>query len=425
VIPTADLNSKPQVVLERKQGVEYSVSIGEGCFWIRTNENAQNFRVYSLQAGKKEVLIPHDKNVFIQSINVFSQRLVLRIRRDGLPGVLVVNLETKEIRELEFPDPVYEVSSSVNPNFDASEYRLAYSSPVTPNTTFAFSFDTYQRRTLKIAPVKGGYNSTEYTCRRIWAEARDGAMVPVSVVFRKDQSNGGSPTLLYGYGSYGYSYPVGFRSSWISLLDRGLTIAIAHIRGGSEMGRHWYENGKFFNKLNSFTDFVDAADHLVREGVAKREKLVITGGSAGGLLMGAVLNLRPDLCQACVARVPFVDVVNTMCDANLPLTVIEYEEWGDPNKRDVFEYMLSYSPYDNVEAKDYPNIMVTAGLNDPRVGYWEPSKWVARLRDTKTDDNKLILRTHMGAGHSGASGRYGYLEDTAWMFAFVIDQVSS
>ena len=425
VLPTDDLQAEPSPVLARNQGIEYSVACGTQGFWVLSNENAQNFKLLQVNGSSVTEVISHDESVFLESVQAFAQWVVIWYRQDGLRGVRFIDAHSLQAKHLHFPDEAYQLSSSHNPDFNATEYRLRYSSMITPNTTFAFAFADRSRRTLKVTPVKGGYNPEEYVCRRLWATARDGTKVPISIAHKADLSNTVSPTLLYGYGSYGSSYPAGFRSSWVSLLERGVCVAIAHIRGGSEMGRQWYENGKFFHKKNTFRDFIDCASFLISQGITSQEQLAITGGSAGGLLMGAVLNMRPDLCKACVARVPFVDVVNTMLDPNLPLTVIEYEEWGNPNEKEVFEYMLSYSPYDNVSAVVYPHLMVTAGLNDPRVGYWEPAKWVARLREMSVGDNSLIFKTHMGAGHSGASGRYGYLEDTAWMFAFVLDHIGN
>lgn len=418
LLSTDNLEQEPCSVLPRIQGVEYDVSVGSDRFYIRSNENAQNFKLLELKDGQLKEILPHDPKTFLESASAFSEHLVLWERNNGLPRVRIMKLEDHSIQVLSFPDEAYDIYPSANPNFQTQNYRIGYSSLITPSSVFSYDLNTLEKNTLKIQPVQG-YDADQYICQRLWGTASDGTKIPISIARKKD-IEGPRPTVLYAYGAYGYSYPTSFRSTWVSLLDRGFSIAIAHIRGGSDMGREWYHRGKLFHKKNSFTDFISCADFLVETGYSSRSGLTITGGSAGGLLMGAVLNLRPDVANACIAQVPFVDVINTMLDPDLPLTVIEYEEWGNPNEKDVFEYILSYSPYENVEAKHYPHLMVTAGLNDPRVGYWEPAKWVAQLRDLKTDQNDLILRTNMGAGHGGASGRYGYLEDLSWSFAFIL-----
>ena len=421
LLSTANLDQKPFSVLERVQGIEYSVSIGSDCIYIRSNENAVNFKLLVQKDDQLTELLAHDPHTLLESASAFSKHLLLWERNNGLPRVRILNLNDHSIHQLSFPDDVYDLHPERNSNFESTQYRVGYSSPITPNSVLSYDLNSFEMKILKIQPISQ-YNPEEYICERLWAAASDGTKVPISIARRKD-ATGPTPTVLYAYGSYGYSYPASFRSAWVALLNRGFAIAIAHIRGGSDMGREWYDNGKLFKKKNSFTDFISCADFLVDSGYSYREGLVITGGSAGGLLMGAVCNQRPDLAQACIAQVPFVDVINTMLDPDLPLTVIEYEEWGNPNEKEAFEYMLSYSPYENVSAQDYPHMMVTAGLNDPRVGYWEPAKWVAQLRDLKTDDHNLLLRTNMGAGHGGASGRYGYLEDLSWSFAFILTHV--
>ncbi|MGC6511137.1 MAG: S9 family peptidase [Myxococcota bacterium] len=423
-LSTSDLDAKPRAVRPRKEGVEYSVEVGTNGFFVRINESAQNFKLLHLsQSGEQTVLLPNRADVLLYGISAFAKHVVVYERFNGLPRVRFYNLDSQQWCDAQYPDPVYNISKDRNPNFETDNFRLSFTSPTRPQSILSYDLNTGQYDTLKVYPVLGGFDPEAYACERIWAEADDGTKVPVTLAYRKGRGDGPHPTLMYGYGSYGFSYPVDFRSSWLSLLDRGLTLAIAHIRGGSEMGRQWYLNGKFFDKKNTFTDFISASEHLISEGWTSPSLLSITGGSAGGLLMGAVTNLRPALFKACVARVPFVDVVNTMMDDQLPLTVTEYEEWGDPNERQVFDYMLSYSPYDNIKAQAYPAMMITGGLNDPRVGYWEPAKWAAKLRELKTDDNLLILKTHMGAGHGGASGRYGYLDDLSWIFAFVLREL--
>jgi oligopeptidase B len=294
----------------------------------------------------------------------------------------------------------------------------------TPDSVFDYDMDNRKMHLKKRKPVLGGFNSEDYETERTFVTAKDGELIPISLVYRKGvKKDGNNPCLLFGYGSYGYSLDPTFNSNRISLLDRGFIFALAHIRGGQEMGREWYEDGKYLNKKNTFTDFIACGRHLIAEKFTSKRNLAIIGGSAGGLLIGAVLNLAPDLCHAAVAVVPFVDVVTTMLDESIPLTVAEFEEWGNPKDREYYDYMLSYSPYDNVEAKDYPNLLITAGLNDPRVQYWEPAKWLAKLRVNKTDQNRLIMKTNMGAGHQGASGRYEYLKETAFEFAFIIDTI--
>jgi oligopeptidase B len=319
---------------------------------------------------------------------------------------------------------VYTVRPNENPEFDTAVFRFSYTSLVTPNSVVDYDLAAHTWTVRKQTEVLGGYDPSRYRSERLFATNPDGTRVPVSLVYRLPlERDGRRPLLLQGYGSYGYSFDPAFSSNVLSLLDRGWVVAIAHTRGGEEMGRAWYEDGKLLQKRNTFTDFIAAAEHLAAEGYTAPDRLAITGGSAGGLLMGAVTNMRPDLFRAVVAEVPFVDVVNTMLDATLPLTVIEYDEWGNPNDPAYYEYIRSYSPYDNVASKDYPHILVTAGLNDPRVAYWEPAKWTARLRSLKTDRNRLLLRTNMGAGHGGASGRYDHLREVAFKYAFLLDVV--
>lgn len=423
LIDNAQLEKEPSIVIPRKQGVEYSVAVGSDRLFIVSNENAVNFKLLELYNGEQKELIGSNPNIYLKSVSAFANYLVLWERSNGLPQVRIMDLENNALETLHFPDPCYDLFGASNPNFEATSYRLGYSSPVTPHSTFSYNFKTKERTTLKTQPINN-FNAADYVCERLWATASDGTKVPISLA-RKKTATGAIPTIMYGYGSYGYSYPASFRSTWISLMERGFAVSVAHIRGGSDMGRQWYDDGKFFKKMNSFTDFIACADFLVASGKTTHKQIGITGGSAGGLLMGAVLNLRPDIANVCVAQVPFVDVINTMLDPNLPLTVIEYEEWGNPNEEEAFKAMLSYSPYDNVQEQDYPHLMVTAGLNDPRVGYWEPAKWVARLREKKTDSNQLILRTHMGAGHGGSSGRYGYLEDLSWEYSFLISHLTN
>ena len=415
------------VVQPRVQGMEYDVNHHGDHFYIVTNDNATNFKlvrapVTSPQRGNWDVVIPHRSDVKIDGVGAFKDHLAVYERDNGLRTLRIMNLRTGDTHQVEFPEPVYTYRAMSNPEFDTDTIRFNYTSLVTPRSVFDYNMNTHKRELKKQTEVLGGYDPSQYQSERIFATAPDGMRVPISLVYRKGMvRDGQSPMLLSGYGSYGSSSDPRFSSSRLSLLDRGLIFGIAHIRGGGDLGRPWYEDGKLLRKRNTFTDFIACGDHLLAEGYTSSDGLVITGGSAGGLLMGAVTNMRPDLFAGVVARVPFVDVVNTMLDASIPLTVIEYEEWGNPNEKMFFDYMLSYSPYDNVESKDYPNLLITAGLNDPRVQYWEPAKWTAKLRAMKTDDHRLLLKTNMGAGHGGASGRYDALRERAFQYAFMLD----
>jgi oligopeptidase B len=324
---------------------------------------------------------------------------------------------------IDFGEPAYLAYVSTNPEFDTPVLRYGYTSMTTPNSTYDYNMATQEKTLMKQDEVLGGFDSSQYTTERLYAPARDGVRVPISLVYRTDlfEQNGTAPLLLYGYGSYGNSIDATFSAARLSLLDRGVVYAIAHIRGGQEMGRQWYEDGKLLKKKNTFTDFIDSGEYLVAENYADPQRLFAMGGSAGGLLMGAVINMRPDLFTGVVAAVPFVVVVTTMLDDTIPLTTSEYDEWGNPNDSTYYDYMLSYSPYDNVAAKDYPNLLVTTGLHDSQVQYWEPAKWVARLRAMKTDNNRLLMKTNMDAGHGGASGRFQRYRETAFQYAFLLD----
>lgn len=433
LIDADDPAGQPRIVQPRTQDIEYSVdhhrdAAGNEILYITTNWQAENFRVMTAPVDAPgrdnwREFIPHRPAVKVDRVEVFQDFLVVHEREAGLRHIRVQEMESGGHHRIEQPEPVYTVSTGENPSFTSRVLRYNYTSLVSPPTVFDYAMDSRQREMKKQDEVKN-YNPDDYRSERIWATAADGVQVPISLVYPKELAlDGNNPTLLYGYGSYGISIDPSFSSSRVSLLQRGFVFAIAHIRGGGEMGRAWKEDGKFLRKKNTFTDFIAAAEHLIAEGYTKPEKLTAMGRSAGGLLMGAVANLRPDLFSAIVAGVPFVDVINTMLDPTIPLTVIEWEEWGNPADPEYYAYMKSYSPYDNVEAKAYPAILATAGLNDPRVQYWEPAKWVALLRTRKIDDNPLLLKTNMGAGHGGASGRYDYLEETAFEYAFLIDQV--
>ena len=418
-----------RVVHPRRKGLRYSLHHRKGTFYVLTNDEAINFKVMTVKTSAPEKenwleYIPHRENVLVGHLALFENHMVVHERENGLQTLRMLDFSNVESSYVPFPEPVYTVSGASNPEFGSGVYRFVYSSLTTSNSVIDYNLETSEWTLVKQKPVLGGYDPANYETERIFAPAEDGTEVPVSLVYRKGFTKDGSaPLLLYGYGSYGASMDPGFNSSRLSLLDRGFVFAIAHVRGGQEMGRQWYEDGKFLKKKNTFTDFVACARHLIDEGYTSRERLAIMGRSAGGLLIGAVLNIAPELFKVAVAGVPFVDVVTTMMDESIPLTVGEFEEWGNPIDEKYYNYMLSYSPYDNVEEKEYPHILVTAGLNDPRVAYWEPAKWTAKLRRLKTDDNVLLLKTFMGAGHFSSSGRYDYLKDLVFEFAFIMDML--
>ena len=421
--PTGDF----KVVSPRQLELEYSVEHHGDQFFIVTNSDAVNFKLMCASVDNPsranwEEVIPHREAVKLDSVSAFQNHLVISEREEGLQKIRVRNLTTGEEHAVDFPEPVYTVRQGRSPEFNTTTLRFNYASLVTPMSVFDYEMDARTRELKKQDEVLGGYDPSLYESERIFAKAADGTPVPISIVYKKGLTkDGGNPLLLYGYGSYGINSEPYFSSNRLSLLDRGFIYAIAHIRGGEEMGRAWYEKGKLLHKKNTFTDFIACAENLIAKKYTTSDKLVIQGGSAGGLLMGAVTNMRPELFEIVIAKVPFVDVVNTMLDASIPLTVIEYDEWGNPNEKMFYDYIKSYSPYDNIEAKAYPHILVTAGLNDPRVHYWEPAKWTAKLRTLKTGDNRLLLKTEMGAGHGGPSGRYDYLKEMAFEYAFIFD----
>ena len=416
-----------RVVQPREQDVEYGIEHHGDRFFIVTNaDGAENFKLMEAPddaPGREHWtdVVAHRPDVKLSGIDVFADHLVLFERAKGIRQIRVQSMLDGSDYVIEQPEEVSTASGGSNPEFHSHVLRYGYTSLVTPSSVFDFDMNTKERTLRKQQPVLGGYDPDQYKTRRLWAKAKDGTQIPISIVHRKDRPQG-APVLLYGYGSYESSTDPSFSSLRLSLLDRGFAFAIAHIRGGGEMGRRWYTDGKYLAKKNTFTDFIAAAEHLVKTGWTQPETLAIRGGSAGGLLMGAVVNLRPDLFGAVVAQVPFVDALNTILDPSLPLTVIEWEEWGNPvESKEYYDYMKSYAPYENVEAKDYPPMLVTAGLNDPRVSYWEPAKWVAKLRTTKTDSNRLLLKTEMGAGHGGPSGRYDAWKEEALVYAFLLD----
>ena len=413
----------------RQTGIEYSIEHHSNRFYIVTNEEAMNFKLMSTSVDATDksnwkTVIPHREDVMLEGIDAFADYLIIYEREAGLPTARIQTLATEEITQLTFPEPSYSFYGGNNPEFNTTKFRFSYSSMTTPSSVFDYDLKTGERELKKETEVLGGYDRTQYQSERLMATANDGTKIPISLVYKKGiDRNGSNPLWLTGYGSYGYAYPVTFSSIRLSLLDRGFVCAIAHIRGGEEMGRKWYEDGKFLHKKNTFTDFIACAEHLIAENWTQSDRLVISGGSAGGLLMGAVVNERPDLFKAVVADVPFVDVLTTILDTSLPLTVLEWEEWGDPNDPKYYDYIKSYSPYDNVTPQNYPAMLITAGLNDSRVKYWEPAKWTAKLRELKTDDKLLLLKTNMSAGHGGASGRYESLKEIAFEYAFVLDRL--
>ncbi|WP_285607440.1 S9 family peptidase [Geothrix edaphica] len=426
--------SKPtaafKVLLPREKGHKYDVEHRGGTFYIRTNKGAKNFRLVTAPAATPDpkhwkVLIPHRADVLLEGIEPFRDFLVVAEKSQGLERFRIRDLKTGTWRKVAFPESVYAASPGGTPEYTSKTFRFVYQSMVTPQSIYDCDMATGKQTLLKETEVLGGYDRSQYATERLWATARDGAKVPLSVVYKKGvKRDGSAPLFLYAYGSYGFGMSAGFSIPRLSLLDRGMVYVIAHIRGGNEMGEGWHDDGMLMKKMNTFTDFIDSADFLVKEKWTSKDRLVIEGGSAGGLLMGAVTNLRPDLFKAVHSAVPFVDVMNTMMDASLPLTVGEYLEWGNPNEKAAFDYMRAYSPYDNLAKKAYPAILVTTSFNDSQVMYWEPAKYVAKLRTLKTDDNPLLLKIKMDpAGHGGASGRYDALKDKAFETAWMLKQV--
>jgi oligopeptidase B len=415
-------------VLGREQGHRYGVEHRNGQLYIVTNKNAKNFRIVTAPLATPDAkhwkeLVRHDKNVLVQRAEVFRDYLVLSEKTNALNRLRIYDFNKKSWKTVQFDDPVYMVRGAGTPEFTSTRYRLSYQSPVTPPTVLDVDMGSGARTVLKRQEVVGGFDPSRYESRRLWATARDGVKVPLWAVYKKGvKFDGSAPLLLYSYGSYGISTEATFAINRISLLERGVIYVQAHIRGGTDMGESWHDDGMLMKKKNTFTDFVDSAEFLVKEKWTRPERLIIQGGSAGGLLMGAVVNMRPDLFRAVHAAVPFVDVMNTMMDATLPLTTGEYLEWGNPNEKAAYDYMRSYSPYDNIERKAYPAMLVTTGLNDSQVMYWEPAKYVAKLRAYKTGSQPLLLKTNMGAGHGGASGRYDAIREGAFNMAWMLSQ---
>ena len=428
VIPTATPMATPQVIAARRPNVEYEIDDIDGAFLMTTNDNALNFKVQRLATADLGTnnwtdFIPATDSVFIRNLEPFKNHLVVVERAGGLPRLRVIDLKTNAVHYITFPESAYAVSPTQNAEFDTDNLRFVYNSMVTPASTYDYNMATRQRVLKKRVEVPT-FDASKYEVKRFMVTARDGARVPVSMIVGKSwKQDGTHPLLEYAYGSYGSTTEATFNSPVLTLVDRGFAYAIAHIRGGQEMGRKWYDEGKMMNKKNTFNDFVDVGQYLVDNKYTSKDRLIANGGSAGGLLMGAVANMRPDLYKAIVADVPFVDVINTMMDASLPLTAQEWQQWGDPHIAEQYAYMKTYSPYDNVERKAYPWMLVTTSLNDSQVMYWEPAKWVAKLRATKTDSNPLLLKINMAGGHGGSSGRYDVLRERAFRYAFMLDAV--
>jgi oligopeptidase B len=428
-LPADNPNAELKFILPRQAEHEYDVDHRDGLFYIRTNKGAKNFRIVTApdsdpsEKNWKE-FVAHRPTVKVEDLNLFANHAVVSEWENGLEQIEIIDFKTNKSTRIKFPEPVYSASLGPNREFNTTTLRYTYNSMVTPNSVFDYDFNTGQSTLKKQTEVPGGFDKSNYKSERVFATASDGTKIPMSMVYRKGvKLDGSAPMLLYAYGSYGYSIPPTFSSNRLSLLDRGVIYVIAHIRGGGEMGEEWRDAGRMMKKMNTFTDFIACADHLVKEKYTSKDRLVIQGGSAGGLLMGVVSNMRPDLFKGVISQVPFVDVLNTMLDATLPLTTSEYIEWGNPNEKAAFEYMKQYSPYDNIAKKDYPSMLVKVSVNDSQVPYWEGAKLVAKLRAMKTDQNPLLLKVNFGAGHGGASGRYDALRESAFDYAYMLWQM--
>ena len=428
-LPADDPTAEPVVAIGRERGHEYAVDHAHGRFWIYTNDNARNFRLVSAAPGEMadrsrwREEVPARDDVYLGSFLLFSDHLVVAERENALTQLRVIPLADRDAAyTIEQPEEVFVVGLGTNPELESTTLRFNYTSLTTPPSVIDFDMRTRERVVLKEEEVLGGFDKSEYQTTRVFATAADGAEIPISLVWRRDLDRSRpQPLLLYGYGAYGISSDPAFQSPRLSLIDRGFIFAIAHIRGGQEKGRPWYEAGRLEHKMNTFTDFIAASEHLIAGGWTDSDRLFALGGSAGGLLMGAIANMRPDLYRGIVSLVPFVDVVTTMLDETIPLTTFEYDEWGNPNVEKDYRTMLAYSPYDNIAAQDYPAILVLTGLHDSQVQYWEPAKWVAKLRATKTDDNPVLLHVNMDAGHGGSSGRFRRHRETAMMWAWLLE----
>ncbi|PYX96901.1 MAG: oligopeptidase B [Acidobacteria bacterium] len=428
-IPANQPAAEWKVIEPRKQDVEYYPDHNGYFFYIRANDTGRNFRLVKAPVNAPDrsnwqEVIPHRPTVMLDDTDFFKNYYVTYERENGLPQISVADLQSGKSHRIPFPEAAYVSTPYINREYDTTEFRYSYQSFVTPQSVYEYDMASGASTLLKQKEVPGGYDRTRYRVEQLYAAAADGTKIPISVVYLKGKKlDGTAPLYVYGYGSYGISIDVNFNSNIFSLVDRGIVYAIAHPRGGGEMGKTWHDDGRMMRKKNTFTDFIACAEYLVGKGYGSKEKLVIEGGSAGGLLMGAVTNMRPDLFHAVIAKVPFVDVMNTMLDESLPLTVTEFEEWGNPKEKPAFDYMISYSPYDNIQKKIYPNILVKTSFNDSQVMYWEPAKYVAKMRATRDDKKILILKTNMGAGHGGASGRYDRLHEFAFDYAFILNQV--
>lgn len=428
-LPADQPNGEWKLIAARSKDHEYDLDHHGDLFYIRTNDTGRNFRLVTAPASDPrrenwKELMPHRADVMLEGVEMFAKYMVLGERKNGLPQFRVTRLADGDTFYVPFPEPAYAAFPAQNPEFDQVKFRYNYQSMVTPSSVYDFDMEKRTAELLKQTEVLGGYDSKQYVSERLYATASDGTKVPISIVYRKGlQKDGSAPLLLYAYGSYGAPMSPTFSSNRLSLLDRGFVYAIAHIRGGGELGKAWHDQGRMMNKRNTFTDFIACAEYLIAQKFTAKERLVISGGSAGGLLMGAVTNMRPDLFKIVVSYVPFVDVLNTMLDASLPLTAGEWEEWGDPRKKADYDYMRTYCPYTNIEKKDYPTILVRTSFNDSQVMYWEPAKYVAKLRAHKTDANPLLFRINMVAGHGGRSGRYEALRDAAFDYAFILTQL--
>ena len=431
ILPADKPLEKFTLFLPRQKDVEYHVDHHKEKFFVMLKDREHpNWIIYETpltgfsDKATWEIVIPHNEDVKIESMEVFQDFLATVIRKNGLTEIDVLNLKDNTHKTITFPEPVYTSYMNDTPEYTSATLRYSYTSLNRPSSVFEYEMSTGQSTLLKQQEIPGGFNPDDYTVERVWATAADGVKVPMSVVYKKDlKKDGSNPALLYSYGSYGSSSDAYFISSFYSLIDRGFVFAIAQIRGGSDMGEKWYEDGKLLKKKNTFTDFISCAETLISEQYTKPDKLAIMGGSAGGLLVGAAVNMRPELFQTAVLQVPFVDVISTMLDASLPLTTQEYEEWGNPNEEEYYRYMLSYSPYDNIKAQSYPNMLITGGLNDSQVGFHEPAKFAAKARAMKTDNHVVLLRTNMESGHGGATGRFDALKETALEVAFILNRV--
>ena len=428
-LPSDTPNGEWKTLEPRREGIRYSVDEGNGLFYIRVNDTDPSFRLVTAPVATPDKshwteLIAARKEVPIEDIDVFDSFYVVSERMKGLPVLQVTSIGSHEMHMIEVPEPAYSLGSATNAEFDTHKFRYSYQSPITPNSTFEYDVKTQASTLLKQQEVPGGYDKSKYAVERLFLPAKDGVGIPTTVVYRKDLfKRGENPLFVYGYGSYGIVMPDTFSTTLLPLLDRGVVATVAHIRGGGELGEAWHDGGKMMTKRNTFTDFIDSTEGLLAQGYGKRGEVGIEGGSAGGLLMGAVTNMRPDLFKVALCEVPFVDVMNTMLDATLPLTVSEYEEWGNPNQKAAFDYMLTYSPYDNVTAKAYPAILVQTSFDDSQVMYWEPSKYVAKLRAVKTDQNPLVFFINMHGGHGGSSGRYDRIREADRRYAFMLTQL--